>query len=75
MACPGSFLSCHKENDPDSNSVWDLDPGKPVWSTFCQEYVTNPSFSHTFLVFVTNSTTFATDHILGYWVGSSGIPL
>ena len=25
-ACPGSFLSCHEENDPDLKSGRDLDP-------------------------------------------------
>ena len=43
-ACPGSFLSCHEENGPDSKSGWDVDPDKPVWSTFCREDVTDPSF-------------------------------
>ena len=51
MACPDSFPSCHEENDPNPKSGRDLDPDKPVWSTSCREYVTDPSFSHAFLWF------------------------
>ena len=51
MACHGSFLSCCEENDPDHKSGWDLDTDKPVCSTSCREYVTDPSFSCTFLWF------------------------
>ena len=39
------------ENDPGPKSGQDLDPDKPVWFMFCLEYVTEPSFWHTFLCF------------------------
>ena len=62
IACPGSFPSCREENDPDSKSGWDLNPDKPECSTSCWEDVTDPSFSRAFfVVFVPDSTTFATD--------------
>ena len=61
MACPGSFPSCHEENDPDPKLGRDLHPdnGKIyVMSGRCHR----PSiFAHFFLVFVPNSMTFSTD--------------
>ena len=74
MASPGSFPSCLEEDDPDSMSGQDLDPDKPVWSTYCREDVTDPSFCLLFCVFHPDSMTCATDPRVGYLVCSSGTP-
>ena len=72
MACPGSFPSCHEENDLDPKSGWDLDLDKPVCAMACSENVTNLHFCMFFVVFVPNSLTFATN--TGCKVSSSGTP-
>ena len=56
---PDSFPSCH--NVPEPKSGQDLDPDKPVWSMSCQEDVNDHHFCVFFVVFVPDSTTFATD--------------
>ena len=72
MACPGSFLSCCKENDTDPKSGRYLDPDKPVCATTSQGDITDQTFLHTFfVVFVPNSLIFVTDHrVAGSVIGS-----
>ena len=48
MACRGSFLSSHEENDRDPRSGRDLDPYKPVCLMSCLEDVRDPAFLHAF---------------------------
>ena len=51
MACPGSYPSCHGENDSNPKSGQHLDPDKLGCVMACQRYVTNPAFLHTSLWF------------------------
>ena len=61
-ACHSSFPSCCKENHPDTKSGRDLDPDKPVCAMYCLGDVTNPTFLHAFLWFLSpDFPTFATD--------------
>ena len=51
MACFGIFQSCREQNVPNPKSGWDRDPDKLTCVTCTQEDMTNPSFSHSFLLF------------------------
>ena len=73
MACPGSFLFCHGENDPDPKSGWYLDPDKLGCSIAGQGDVTDPKCFY--IIFVSDSKNFATDpRVIGLVIGlvSSG---
>ena len=75
-ACPSPFPSCQEANDLNTNSGWDVDPDKPVWSTSSREDITDPCFCILFVIFVPDSMTCnqSKSHSVSYWVSSSGTP-
>ena len=61
IACPGSFPSCHEENDPNPKSGWDLEPDKLVCAVSCWDISLTQHFCVLFHGFHPNFRTFAND--------------